>query len=599
MFDSDFNIRLATLAALGGDTSVTFDSVYSIDLEILKLTSGGGGGGMDYNAIKAALAASGVTEILFNDGDSSVTLDYAKVMQIGKGNYTIVNSVDELSGITNLQDGMVAYLKEHDTTEERMVLRMDFYGGWNYLRIAYNDGNTLTLELWDNGHATSFGGNAKYYKYGSGDSDTMNDHQSDLPQEFMYNANGAIGTYVSMEEGDEYSTNGDYKNTFYFKKYDGAYPTITWEPAGDCTTVSSSLTTENITVHYGEKGWYKYYANVSGGTWLPYEIMWDSLDPTDRIDIINQFATYKMPLKVYRNVNSYGNSLREFEAVARSTDWEHPELVDGINFFATVSREPSAEIRLPQFGYNWDGEQQKWNTDNAYVSYENLERAGTGYRNIREYAVQIANANSEYFAAPNTIYNIPISGVVSGTVYSTEIVADLTDHNWDENCFKFNNGWNGFDCWFSIRKDGYIRTECGSRLVIPAEGINPNGNEWTICNYAWQDEANSGNGAYAVAAVRMIETTANTYLVEMFVSKSQDGYQDQYSTEFNQEKSYTWTEASGQTMDVQPTIYSYGIIAKQSRVFFDKPMKTVVMTQQEYEALSVKDNNTIYYTTSN
>lgn len=137
----------------------------------------------------------------------------------------------------------------------------------------------------------------------------------------------------------------------------------------------------------------------------------------------------------------------------------------------------------------------------------------------------------------------------------------------NEYCFKFNNWWNGFDCWFSIRKDGYIRTECGSRLVIPAETIDPNGNEWIICNYAWHDEANSGNGAYAVAAVRMIETTANTYLVEMFVSKAQDGYQDMYSTEFSSRKSYTWTETSGQRMDVQPMIYSYGLVDKTPRVY--------------------------------
>ena len=556
MFDSDFNIRLATLAALGGDTSVTFDSVYSIDLEILKLTSGGGGG--------------------------------------GESNYFLVESLNELSGVT-AQDGMIAYLKEHDAIEERMVLRMDYYGGWNYLRIAYNDGNTLTLETWDNGHSTTFGGNAKYYRYGDGNSDTMNDHQSDLPQDFMYNANGAIGTYASMEEGDEYSTNGDYKNTFYFKKYDGAYPTITWEPAEDCTTVSSSLTTENITVHYTEKGWYKYYANISGGTWLPYEIMWDSLDPTDRIDIINQFATYKQPLKVYKDVDNYGHSLREFNAIAYSTDWEHPSFVNGVNFFAKTEIDPSATVKIPSFSYTWNGDQQKWEYNSGS---QNLEKEGTGYRNIREYAVQIPTANSEYFANPNTIYNIPISGVVSGTVFSTEI-SYSADTTWDENCFKFNNGWSGFDCWFSIRKDGYIRTECGSKLVIPAEVLDPNGNEWIICNYAWQDEANSGNGAYAVAAVRMLETTANTYLVQMFVSTSADGYQDMYSTEFNSEKSYTWTSESGQTMELQPMIYQFGIIAKQSRVFFDKPIKTVVMTQAEYEALSVKDNNTIYYTTSN
>ena len=324
--------------------------------------------------------------------------------------------------------------------------------------------------------------------------------------------------------------------------------------------------------------------------------MWDSLDVAEQLTVINQFATYKKPLKVYRNVNSYGNSVREFNAIAYSTDWEHPYFVNNIRFFANTANEPSADIKLPNFGYGWNSDEQKWETNG--IGFETIERGGTGYRTIREYAVQIPNANSEYDAAPSTIYNIPISGVVSGTVYAAEIAYNA-DTTWDENCFKFYNGWSGFDAWFSIRKDGYIRCEAGSKLVIPAEPINSDGNDWVIMNYAWQDEPNSGNGAYAVAAVRMLETTANTYLVQMFVSTSADGYQDMYSTEFNSEKSYVWTSESGQTMELQPMIYQFGIIAKQSRVFFDKPMKTVVMTQQEYEALSVKDNNTIYYTTSN
>jgi len=44
-YDSDYEVRLATLAALGGNTGVTYDSVYEIDLEILRLTEQGGGGG--------------------------------------------------------------------------------------------------------------------------------------------------------------------------------------------------------------------------------------------------------------------------------------------------------------------------------------------------------------------------------------------------------------------------------------------------------------------------------------------------------------------------------------------------------------------------
>ena len=44
-YDSDFDVRLATLAKLGGDVTKSYDSVYEIDLAILDAIQGGGGGG--------------------------------------------------------------------------------------------------------------------------------------------------------------------------------------------------------------------------------------------------------------------------------------------------------------------------------------------------------------------------------------------------------------------------------------------------------------------------------------------------------------------------------------------------------------------------
>lgn len=44
-FDSDYSVRLATLGALGGDTTKCYDSVYEIDLAILDIIQHGGGGG--------------------------------------------------------------------------------------------------------------------------------------------------------------------------------------------------------------------------------------------------------------------------------------------------------------------------------------------------------------------------------------------------------------------------------------------------------------------------------------------------------------------------------------------------------------------------
>lgn len=44
-YNSDYDIRLKMLESLGGDVTRKYDSVYSIDLEILRLIENGGGGG--------------------------------------------------------------------------------------------------------------------------------------------------------------------------------------------------------------------------------------------------------------------------------------------------------------------------------------------------------------------------------------------------------------------------------------------------------------------------------------------------------------------------------------------------------------------------
>ena len=44
-YNSDYDVRLKTLESLGGDVTRKYDSVYSIDLEILRLMEQGGGGG--------------------------------------------------------------------------------------------------------------------------------------------------------------------------------------------------------------------------------------------------------------------------------------------------------------------------------------------------------------------------------------------------------------------------------------------------------------------------------------------------------------------------------------------------------------------------
>lgn len=73
IYDSDYSVRLATLGAMGGDTTKCYDSVYEIDLEILKIIEGGGGIGgakIDDNTIstETVWSSSKIVSELANAG---------------------------------------------------------------------------------------------------------------------------------------------------------------------------------------------------------------------------------------------------------------------------------------------------------------------------------------------------------------------------------------------------------------------------------------------------------------------------------------------------------------------------------------------------
>ena len=72
-YDSDYEVRLATLEAMGGDTTKCYDSVYEIDLQILKIIEEGGTGGgaqIDDNTISTTTtwSSSKIVSELANAG---------------------------------------------------------------------------------------------------------------------------------------------------------------------------------------------------------------------------------------------------------------------------------------------------------------------------------------------------------------------------------------------------------------------------------------------------------------------------------------------------------------------------------------------------
>lgn len=70
-YDSDYEIRLATLEAMGGDVSKRYDSVYEIDLEILRLTEEGGGGGSKGPSIPTYKSVDGLPYLTFTAMEDS------------------------------------------------------------------------------------------------------------------------------------------------------------------------------------------------------------------------------------------------------------------------------------------------------------------------------------------------------------------------------------------------------------------------------------------------------------------------------------------------------------------------------------------------
>ena len=91
-YDSDYSVRLKMLEQMGGDVTRKYDSVYSIDLEILRLTEqGGGGGGTSSKVVRVDFA-------WYNNQDNYQT-------EIKKAFDDIYNEVSNNRSVTVVYDG--------------------------------------------------------------------------------------------------------------------------------------------------------------------------------------------------------------------------------------------------------------------------------------------------------------------------------------------------------------------------------------------------------------------------------------------------------------------------------------------------------------
>ena len=596
-YNSDYDVRLATLGALGGDTAKTYDSVYDIDLAILDaIEHGGGGGGMDYNQMKQLLAASGVTEILFigNGSGETVTLDYDLISQIGQGggDYICVSTIDELSGITDPKDGMLVYVGAHDVQEEAVVFSVDYYndGGWCRF-IADYSGTTQQIGFTEQGKNMNIERGHFLREYTNDEWFwAIQDNRNELPTNFIgENSNGVEGTLVSNINGAEYDEHNECANTVYFYSLNGVLPTITLHPedVGNVTFVSSSITTETVTRHYKAIGMFKYYADIN--KWLAYNIDFDVINSALLQDIADDYLLYKKTLGGYRKTKVWTDEWNKNTPVHYYAYGIYED--NNISFHSDIAINAlSGELLTTSFRIY--KESDVWILDNVGDrNINNMVSQGTAQTlNGRLYT-----QHSDYDGGLDYggLYSVPVEGTFSGTTYSTTITYDPTADGYSQHLGELSIDNRGR--WIGISEVGIISVD---RQLTYSATTNA---DWHVMDYVNAYDYEANNHALVFGAIKLEDNGDDTFTANIFVRDWVEG------TGFSpdDERGYTWTVTTGQTLTVSPAVYmavrgEYGTqhrTTQTAKKIYNKA--TVVMTEAEYQSLAVKDPNTIYYLTSN
>ena len=104
IYDSDYSVRLATLGAMGGDTTKCYDSVYEIDLEILKIIQEGGGGGAQIDDDTISTTTAWSSSKIVSELAEKADISYVDASLANKANISYVDTnFAKLSVLTQAQ----------------------------------------------------------------------------------------------------------------------------------------------------------------------------------------------------------------------------------------------------------------------------------------------------------------------------------------------------------------------------------------------------------------------------------------------------------------------------------------------------------------
>ena len=585
-YNSDYDVRLATLGALGGDTAKTYDSVYDIDLAILDAIEHG----------KQLLAASGVTEILFigNGSGETVTLDYDLISQIGQGggDYICVEGIEALSGITEPKDGMLAYVGAHDEILEKKVVVTDYYDkDWFHINVEWNDQSTAMLSLRTGGNDVDLTNG--HFDDGQGSYGDIHNHKDKMPYKMIFN-NGAVGYVAHQEYGSTYPDHFETILTIWFDKYDGEYPTITFDYSEDGVLVSTAVTVENVTWHYETKGYYKYYADIQ--KWQPYQIYVENYNSAELQTLFGEYTTYFKPLMAYfkDGADEYKDSWKIGVAHIYDKYDGNPEWKVG---FTCIGREYWGYCSIFEIRYfKWNGE--RWQKEGSY-------RTGIPtHINIKEEIgrkIYTQSMNEDTGIYDGGLYSVGVNKTVSGVTISTTINFDAIATS-ENHIATIYNKQSGRGMWEQLCEDGWLFTQ--------GMGMSATTNaEWFVTDYIVNNDTD-----IRIAAVKIEDNGNNTFTVTYFLTDDNwnsdywdddhRGETEHYQFYVNDERGYTWTVTEHQTLTVAPHLYTKICFTHKdnSNARYIHPFvshKTAIMTEAEYQTLAVKDPNTIYYLTSN